>query len=590
MPLTTLAFRPGIHSDVTDYAGEGTWVDGSLIRWRDGLPENMRGWEKFDTAQLMGVPRALHAWGENDGTKVLAVATSKRLYLYRGGTYHNITPLESSGTLAANPFTTAFGTKTVTVSHTAHGREVGGIVSFSGATTINNIDPNGDQVITAVIDSNTYTFEAAATANETGSGGGASVGYAYEIPIGRDSAIFGRGWGTGPWGRGPWGTARSSSGLKLELRTWYLANWGEDLLAMPSDKGKLYHWDATNGAQTRAQLVATAPINNLAMVVSPEDRHVILLGAGGDPLAIQSCDQENFNEWTIDATTDAILRRLLHGSRIIVGHRSKGEILIWTDGQSLYLMQYVGGAFTFALRRLAEQTSLVGKKAVAEHNGVVYWMGRGLFYAYDGRVRALPCPVLREVFDDINLIQGDKVCAGLNEQWSEIIWFYPTGSGDGENDRYVKLNTATGEWDHGEIGALPRTAWINRNIFENPLAASPDGYVYQHEVGTADQSVTLALKTRKYPSGSQTTHGPWTVLPTTEKIDRRARGRQAAIRIEGTFMADFETKTWFVESGDHDIGDGDEVMLIKRTIPDFKWAEAVRLGRIRVDVAPDGQQ
>ena len=588
--LTTLVFRPGIYSDVTDYTAEGTWIDGSLIRWRDGLPENMRPWRKFSSTQLMGVPRSELSWSENDGTKVFAVGTAKRLYLYRSGQFYNITPIASSGTLAIDPFTTASGSSIVTVEHTANDRAIGDIVSFSGATTVNGVDVDGEYTVLTIVDGNNYTIETGTVATGDGAGGGAAVDFSYEISIGKDSAIFGRGYGAGLYGASTYGTARSSSTLKLDLRIWDLGNWGEDLLAMPVDQGKLYHWDATGGPDTRAQLVATAPIDNLGMIVSPEDRHVILLGAGGDPLAIEGCDQEDFTNWTVDPTTDVEIRRLLHGSSIITGQRSKDEILIWTNGQALYSFQYIGGAFVYNLRRVVDQISLMGKKAIVEYRGAVYWMGRGVFYRYDGQALPLPCSVLRTVFDDIDVVQGDKVCAGLNEQWSEIIWFYPTVSGGGENDRYVKLNTTTGEWDTGASGDLERTAWMDRNIYPFPMAASPDGYIYEHEIGDTDQQVTVTIKTRKYPAGDQTTKGPWTVVPTTKQIRRRARGREAAIRIEGTFTADDETKTWYIESGDQDIGDGDQVMLISRLIPDFKWGKAVRLGRIRADVQPDGGQ
>jgi len=61
-------------------------------------------------------------------------------------------------------------------------------------------------------------------------------------------------------------------------------------------------------------------------------------------------------------------------------------------------------------------------------------------------------------------------------------------------------------------------------------------------------SVDLTLKFRDYPTSTQRTNGPYTVTTSTDKIDTRARGRQAALRIEsdatdddwrfGTFRAE----------------------------------------------------
>ena len=600
MTLTTLAFRPGIFSDVSDYTAEGSWVDCNLIRWRDGIPENMRSWEKFTEGKIAGVPRAAHSWAENDGTRVFAVGTTSKVYIFRGGAFHNITPIESSGVLGANPFTTAMGSNIVTVSHPGHNRTVGSLASFSGSTgAVNGVTVDGDFDVLEVVNAGEYTFSADEMATGSSSGGGPTVAFSYEIATGNKSAVFGRGWSAGPWGKGTWGDAREASSLKLALRTWYFDNWGEDLLIMPSDGGSLYHWDATTGPQTRAQIVTNAPTNNLGMIVSPEDRHVILLGAGGDPLAVQSCDQGDFTNWVIDATTDAIHRRLLHGSMIVTGYRAKGEIVIWTNGLAAYALQYVGGQFTFNLRRLADKASVIGKKSVIEYNGVLYWMGAGAFYRYDGRIRIIPCSVQKAVFGGggdggvdpgdkvVDRVQGDKVTAALIEESSEIIWFYTSKAGTGENDRYVKHNTLTGEWDYG---SLDRTAWIGAGIFDRPLGFSPDGGVYSHEVGSPEQEVSITIKTRTYPGDEQTVNGPWAVTPTTRQLWRRARGRVASIRIDGAFQADGEDHAWFIESGDSDLGDGEEVMFIRRVIPDFKWGETIRLGRIRVDPQVDGQR
>jgi hypothetical protein len=46
MPLSKLKFRPGINRDRTDLASMGGWYDGNLVRFRDGNPEKLGGWQE----------------------------------------------------------------------------------------------------------------------------------------------------------------------------------------------------------------------------------------------------------------------------------------------------------------------------------------------------------------------------------------------------------------------------------------------------------------------------------------------------------------------------------------------------------------
>ena len=45
MPLSKLKFRPGINRDKTDLAQMGGWYDGNMIRFREGFPEKIGGWQ-----------------------------------------------------------------------------------------------------------------------------------------------------------------------------------------------------------------------------------------------------------------------------------------------------------------------------------------------------------------------------------------------------------------------------------------------------------------------------------------------------------------------------------------------------------------
>ena len=93
MPLTKLQFRPGINRDSTSYTNEGGWVDCDKVRFRNGFPETIGGWEKLTVAQTTGVPRALHTWTALDGESFIGVGTNLKAQLLNGTQLFDITPI-----------------------------------------------------------------------------------------------------------------------------------------------------------------------------------------------------------------------------------------------------------------------------------------------------------------------------------------------------------------------------------------------------------------------------------------------------------------------------------------------------------------
>jgi hypothetical protein len=141
---------------------------------------------------------------------------------------------------------------------------------------------------------------------------------------------------------------------------------------------------------------------------------------------------------------------------------------------------------------------------------------------YAGGTKTLPCTVKDKVFLDFNNEQADKVVAGVNSEYTEVIWFYPsesnslTNGGTGDIDKYVIYNYGQGIW---YFGTLARTAWIDRGIRQFPIAAgSPN--LFNHETGFDD---------------------------------------------DGSAM------TSFIESAPMDIGDGDKFTLVQKVIPDLTF-------------------
>jgi hypothetical protein len=556
MPLQKLQFQPGINRETTSYTNEGGWFDGDKVRFRQGFPEKIGGWEKLGSKSFLGSCRALWPWRTLNLDAFLGVGTHLKYYIESGEGYYDITPTRATTSAGDVTFSATNGSSTITVSDPSHGAVVNDFVTFSGAVTLGgNITAavlNQQYQINEIVDSSSYKIIAraagsldsitddgqysptpvVANASDTGNGGSSVVG-TYEINVGLDTSVTGSGWGAGAWARGTWGSAATVDLVTDTLRIWTHDNFGEDLIINVMNGG-IYYWDAsavnalTNPAVAISDLAGAdlAPTIAKKVIVSDVDRHVIAFGCDPldnigtqDPLLIRFSDQENVTDWRPTTTNTAGDLRLGSGSKIVTAIETRQQILVFTD-VSLHAMQYIGPPFTFGINMISENVTIRSPIAVAAVEDTVYWMGKNEFYVYNGGVQTLPCSVRDYVFSNFNSVQAEKCFAAVNSSFSEVWWFYPSASSD-NNDRYVVYNYLQNIWYYGN---LTRTAWVDRGVEENPIAAGRDGYLYTHEVGFDDGSTTPA----------------------------------SAI-------------TSYIESSQFDIGDGDQFSFVRRLIPDLTF-------------------
>lgn len=482
-----MEFRPGVSIDDSPLASEGGWVDADKVRFRQGKPQVVGGWAKLTSTAFDGKCRGLHAWCALDGQFRIAAGTHTKLYVYDAGGLYDITP----------------------------------------------------------------------------------VG----LPAGNESSGGGLGYGTGTYGSGVYGGASTA---EFRPRTWSLANWGEHLIACPR-RGGVYEWAGVTA--TPAAAVTNAPTEVGSIFVTAE-RILVCCGAttyGGatyDPMSVQWSDQENNTVWAPTASNQAGFFSLSHGGRIVRGLPSRKTNLIWTDA-ALFSMTYLGDPLlVYGFELLGQGCGLIGANAAVEKDGSAYWLANnGEFYSFTGgAAQQISCPVKRYVMDNLDYTQAEKVYATLNGANNEVWWFYPDSRDGTECSRYVTYNYSENLWS---VGTWNRTAWIDAGVLQFPLSASADGYLYYQESGTSadggaitayaesapldladgDQllsvlravpdvedmvgGATLTLKARFWPAGTETTFGPYTVLPTTEKIDIRLKARQVALRIDSSSAPSF---------------------------------------------------
>ena len=540
MPLTKLQFRPGVNRETTSYTNEGGWFNSDKVRFRFGLPEKIGGWQKNGENSFLGTARSLHTWVTLVGTKLPGVGTSLKLYINQGGEFYDVTPLRSTTAAGDVTFSATNGSSVITVTDTSHGAAQNDFVTFSGAASLGgNITANvlnQEYQITEIVDANSYKISAraasttiksitvdgqisasAVTANssDTGNGGSSVVGK-YQINTGLTNVVTGTGWGAGTWGGGTWGTASALTVVNT-LRIWTQDNFGEDLLSCVRDGG-IFFWDTsadvlgTDRVTALASLAgadAETPTIAKQVLVSDRDRHVIVFGCDGetsigtqDPLLIRFSSQESLTTWKAETTNTAGELRISSGSEIITAVETKSQILVFTD-VSVHSMQFLGPPFTFGVSQISENTTIMGPMSAKAVDDAVFWMGFEDFYVYNGQVQKLPCTVRSYVFNDFNSNQSEKVTAALNSSNSEVWWFYPSSSST-EIDRYVIYNYEERVW---YFGTLPRTVWLDRGVNNFPLAASTDGYLYDHENGLNDGSTNPPTPMTSFIESSQLSIG-----------------------------------------------------------------------------------
>jgi hypothetical protein len=431
------------------------------------------------------------------------------------------------------------------------------------------------------------------------------------------------------------GEAVTASAVTLEPGLWSLNSFGEVLVATILN-GKTFTWDAgvasptSNRASTTTSGFETTnnPTATRTTLISPTTRHLIHFGtevtigntSTQDDMFIRFSADESINEYTIEATNTAGSQRLQDGTRIVGALVAKENILVWTDN-ALYTMKFVGAPFTFGFEQVGTNCGLIGQNAAVEIDGVAYWMSNNGFFSFDGTVNSLPCSVEDFVYDNIDTTKGQQICAGINNLFTEVLWWYPT-SGATFNDRSVIYNYGAkappgemGNWYNNTNTNFNRTTWIDSLVYPKPYATAYNStgtgtfpvivgetglgqsVFFEHEIGTDQvnpdgsttallsfiQSYNFALQTDQgigeyflamrrflpnfkvltgnnqvtisvsdYPSEdvTATTLSPFTITSSTTKVDTRARGRYANLKIEntgageswrfGTFQADLQ--------------------------------------------------
>lgn len=384
---------------------------------------------------------------------------------------------------------------------------------------------------------------------------------------GTDDIVEGSGYGIGEYGAGAYGTPRTTPSVQ-PLSAWHLDTWGEYLVGCMRGDGKLYEWQLDT--LTDAAAIANAPTNCIGVMVT-EQRHLMALGAGGNPRKIQWSHKENNTIWTPSTTNEAGGIELQTSGTIQRGMRVRGQNLILTDTDA-HAVTHVGFPLVYGRERVGTDCGIIGPCAGVGVESFGAWMGQQGFWIYEGSgVRPLPSDVQDYVFSRINRSAAAKTRAGHNGTFGEIWWFYPSGNST-EPNSYCIWNYRDNVW---AIGELARTAWIDAGTFPYPFATGTDNHIYRHEDTRLDNgasragsiymrsgaidfengsdvfhirkvlpdekqagAVNVTFHTRFTPMGDETVKGPYTIRQ-DGYTDCRFSGRQLSIKVTSADDSDW---------------------------------------------------
>ena len=382
-------------------------------------------------------------------------------------------------------------------------------------------------------------------------------------------------------------SSADASGIVFDISQWSLDNWGDDVVANRSG-GNIFYFDSdASTVPIRATSITTSPISVNSIIVSPNDRHLIALGSNSyaaatsvsgvfDPMLVRWSDQDDRTNWvpSVSSTSGEVV--LTDGTRIVGSVRSRSAIHIWTD-TAMWTMAFAGPPFTFKFTPAGTNCGLIAPHGAVDYNGISYWMGYDNFYKYDGQVRVLDCTVRTFIFDRLATKYQDKVYTGVNSEFKEIIWLYAsTDSNVTECDSYVIYSPENDYWTYG-TGVF--TTFADKEVFGNTITTGvsinadgdstgnnklfdnePQDYFTENNrtitsfVESADFDVDdgnkllfmnklvpdfdlsggkLKVKviTKKYPESNEEITKEFDIFNSTEKVNFRARGRQAKIRV-----------------------------------------------------------
>lgn len=460
-------------------------------------------------------------------------------------------------------------TPIITVNAASHGLSNGDRIKINAAATfagIPNTDINKEHVIRNVA-TNTFDIVVDTTATSSvSSGGGASTTYQKQIAKGAINTSLGFGYGGGLYGVGLYGVGKAFVNSFTYPRIWSDGRFGDDLITTPGNGGDVYIWEnSTEIAPTKLTNSPAADwidIYNNAVIVLKDN--IIKASAIGDATI-----------WTPDYDNNAYADTIEGANDFISSITLRDDLIIFSE-REVHRFSWIGEPDKYDFRDIFQYDGIIGPKARAGIQNAVLWMGQDDFYVFDGStVARLENNTCREfIYTNLNYTERYKIFCSTVDTFSEVSWDIPMLGSNEPNYRFT-YNYREGHFTISPLpGTAARTAGEEKShIIQTPYMAygvseTIEGALYRHETGVNDNTTAmesyaisseamigegdnLMMISKIVPDSTQTgtidfsiytrreaqssivdEFTGYTIDPTTEMIDVRAKGRLRKYKIE----------------------------------------------------------
>ena len=576
MALYPITPPAGIVKNGTDYANKGRWVDGDLVRFENGYLKPLGGWGYFKNNPVGTFYSG--TVGTTTSSNTLTITTTVVHGFSVGGTIY-LEGFDATGGVPQAEINTSFSivsvpsTTTFTVS-----------VNTSATSTATS---SASTIIKAEIPIGMYSYKANNGEEILAIGTRAGVNVLYNdtwydvTPSGfiGDDVITSTGYGAYHYGVEDWGDERSTSALNFDTKSFSFDNWGEHLVFCFAGDGKLYQWRPNAGGgspDTIATAITNAPTGCQAVVVSNE-RHLIAIGAGGDPRKIAWSDREDNTNWTSTARNTAGDLQIPTGGKANYAVKWQNDIIIFTD-VGINRLYYTGSPFVYGIQDAGVNCKAISSRSITSAGGFLSWISENSFFSFDGTLRELKSDVHDYIFDNIQVNTQKSTFGTHNIDFNEIWWFFPVGDVDQLTpNKYVIWNYIDNVWS---IGSIDRSCWVDQGVFNYPISCDSNGFVYEHdkrplfnspglddnqvpfavtgplEIGNGDRlaqvnqilpdeesnslpGITIGFTGKNTPLGTETDFGNFT-FETDGYTDARFTARQLSMKVTGSLTQDFQ--------------------------------------------------
>ena len=432
MALKTLQFQPGINRDKTNYADQGGWFDGDMIRFRQGYPEKIGGWQVENFAAYEGAARSLFSYVTTDGAVNVGIGTNSKMYVAAGTYIHDITPIRATFVSSAtdNCFTTTTSAATtVTVNIDDHLALAGDFVTFSGSAAVGGIlaaNLNLEFEIQTIVDADNFTITTATSATSGATGGGTGITAVFQLNIGSATTSGGLGFGTGTFGRGTFGSSIAAPVLVFSQLS-FQDNFNNDLLFNISG-GDIYHWTYNTAYSNRAVELNTitgskAVPEQVTKIFFAPSGHLLALGCTSFNPATSAAGV-SISSITRSTTTATLTASGPHGLSTLDYVTLSGQIPNTYSGN---FQVTVTGATTFTYVMTSDpggSATTVGSYVKATYLGtldplLIRWANVDATIGPQPEVWS-PTPTNTSGF--LSIKSGSEIVTGINTRQETLIW------------------------------------------------------------------------------------------------------------------------------------------------------------------------